>query len=487
MKKTIVLWLVSILCLGMMACGGKTEPASDKESESDIAPVNTFSVGYARTVINPNASVPIGGYGNTQNRMSTGNFDYLYATAVAISDKDNETVIFMTLDLGNFGNGYADTLRNSITTATGIPLDHIMVSCTHTHSSPDLWSTGDFQIQQFMTDTSIKCGIIAKKALEDRKPATMSINTAKTENMNYVRRYIMSDGSLAGDNYGTFSGLEIVSHETEADPNLRMIKFTREGGKDVLLTNFQAHATVGSAGHTSEDIFYELSPDFIGPFRRVIEQEKDCLVAYFLGGAGNINPRSEDPKEPVTRDQVEYGTLLAQFALEKYDSCTEVESGAVKVSSDVVSGKTNHEEDALLPFASKLAAVMSSDASQTEKTLALEEAKARGIWNQHHANQIVTKAGLPANLDVNLFAVSIGKVGFAFAPYEMFDTDATAIRDAAGYDMTFVMGYSNGYLGYMPDSKAYDNGGYEQFSCRFVKGESDRFKDSLIAMLKNMK
>lgn len=103
-------------------------------------------VGYSKVCINPNPEdgpVPLGGYGNTYNRVATLSEEEqqykqdLYATAVAVMDKESNIVIFVTCDLINLGTSLVKNIRNSVAEATNIPAERIMISCTHTHSAPD--------------------------------------------------------------------------------------------------------------------------------------------------------------------------------------------------------------------------------------------------------------------------------------------------------------------------------------------------------------
>ena len=55
--------------------------------------------GYAKVDITPKASLPLGGYGNSLSRISTGFFDYLYATALALQDEQGNTMLLMGIDM----------------------------------------------------------------------------------------------------------------------------------------------------------------------------------------------------------------------------------------------------------------------------------------------------------------------------------------------------------------------------------------------------
>lgn len=64
MRKLLSLLLISVMILGLCACGKtETSPAAEEK---------TFRVGYARVNITPSYDVPLAGYGNTSQRFSNG-------------------------------------------------------------------------------------------------------------------------------------------------------------------------------------------------------------------------------------------------------------------------------------------------------------------------------------------------------------------------------------------------------------------------------
>ena len=56
-------------------------------------------VGFGRTDITPDCSVPLAGFGNVSKRMSTGYLDRIYTTCIAISDPQGSTVLLFGSDL----------------------------------------------------------------------------------------------------------------------------------------------------------------------------------------------------------------------------------------------------------------------------------------------------------------------------------------------------------------------------------------------------
>src|SRR5262249_15066400 len=90
------------------------------------------------------APIPFRMHGYFYERLSTGVKDPLYARAIVLK-QGKEMAAFVFCDL--VGIPYAETApaRKKASEATGIPVDHIAVTATHTHTGPQFFmSLNDF-------------------------------------------------------------------------------------------------------------------------------------------------------------------------------------------------------------------------------------------------------------------------------------------------------------------------------------------------------
>jgi hypothetical protein len=63
------------------------------------------------------------------------------------------------------------------------------------------------------------------------------------------------------------------------------------------------------------------------------------------------------------------------------------------------------------------------------------------------------------------------------APVELFCEIAMAVRNESRFPHTFYFGYANGWLGYLPTAKAFQEGGYEPNTSPFTgQAEQDLFQ-----------
>lgn len=434
-------------------------------------------VGFSSVDISPQESVPLAGFGRSSSRMSQGVLDPLYARCMAFSDETGNTAITLALDAANVYSPMPD-IRKAVAEAVGLPLDRVMVSASHSHSAPHLSNQKEPSMVRYCE--SLRQWLIqaAQEALADRKEATVSIGEAMTEGLNFVRRYVRADGTYMGDNYGHTSKSPIVAHESEPDRMVQVVKFTRKDGDDIILANFQGHPHKGAKPN-----YYMCTSDLVYHFRKTVEEETGCRVAYYSGSSGNVNCHSRIEEENITEDYVAHGKALAKYALEALKNLRPVEAGPVKTAQRIYEGKCNHTEDHKVPQAQEVIARWEGGAKYAEAIAGYED-----MFNSpYHAISVTQKANRPETMDVELNCFRIGDFAMVFAPFELFSDLGVSIKEKSPYAKTFVCCYSNRIFSYLPTQAAFDIGGYGPNQCKFVPGTGEKVVEQFVEMLTEIK
>ncbi len=450
---------------------------------------NILRVGFADRIITPTESVPLAGYGagkgTTSHRMSQRILEDLHAIAVAISDQDGNTVLFMTMDTTRAYFEVTPEARERISRETGIPVERIILACTHTHAGPDLLNDEVPSIVRYRPVLQDHLSQAAQDALADRKPARISVGNIDVTGMSFVRhyKYTDTDGTekFFGANFGTATLNETTRHATEAYTPMHLIRFQREGGKDVVLANWRAHATMTGGGKK-----YDMSADYPAPFRSVLSAQMDCHVIYLQGAAGNISPTSRIESENYTKDHNVYGARLAYFAVKCLENnMRPVPAGRIQTRQSNFAGKINHLQDHLVPQAQKIAELFRT----TKDAAACREAgKPFGIASPYHATSIISKSAMGESLELELDAITIGdQIAFVTAPNELFDTNSRYTEENSPFPMTFTCGYANGHWFYIPSEGGYAYGCYESHVSRFGPGTAEEISEEFLAMLRQLR
>ena len=475
MKKFISIILAVLMTLSLCACTGSGETAKEPEA--------TFRVGYAREDITPSDGVPLGGYGDTLKRISTGYLDYLFATCIAVTDAQDNTVLLFSQDL--IASTYYKEVRSNVSQATGIAEDNIMLCATHTHSGPD-------QKQSHSGITSWKTTYLAavvkaaQAALEDRSAAEISIGRTQAEGLNFVRHYLQEGGTYVGDNFGSESAGKIIAHAEENDPEMQVIKFTRaaEDKKDIIIASFPAHATtVNSTNRTS------LSACYPGAFRAAVERDAGVHCAFFQGASGDQVPNSKiEEKNAINpKNHKNHGEKLAEYALSV--ELTPMEDSKLVFKSWEYTGPSMKEglDDAeLMAHASEIASLSNKLGSSHIDVQAL--VSKYGFLTVYEATGLVSRSKAPETRTMRLVAMQLGsEVSMAFAPYEMFGMHGKYIKDNSPFAMDFIVTCTEDYQGYFPHVEGCEEGFYEYDVTKYERGTGEKLAELFASTLTEMK
>lgn len=482
MKKWICLAFIAALLLSICGCTGSGDDTA-QSTELISPPDGTFRVGYARTDITPERSVPLAGFGNTSMRMSTDIQRRLYATSVAMQDPEGNTVVLIAWDIITLAGNFAKIV-SSVSEATGLPADHIVVSCSHTHAGPDP-SSSEPSLLEYVEQIAIPMACeAAKLSLQDLKTAELTAGSVETENLNFVKHYQNTDeeGNVYyfGDNFGTAVYDDTTQHTSEIDETMHVLKIAREGEKDIIMTNWRAHPLLDGSAST-----YSVSSDFIGSFRQAMELQMACEFVYFQGAAGNNNSTTRLDKERRTTDTAEYGALLAGYVMDCLENNMKpVQTGLIQTRQTMLESRINHTTDEIYHNAKAVQAVWTATNNYQEAVAAGGNS---GIRSPYQANAIVSRQAKPDVVPSELNAIVIGDLAFISAPNELFDVLSVMVEEGSPYEFTWCLGFANAYTGYIPSAYGWQYTSYESDVSWFEPGTGEIMVECFLSMLQDIK
>ena len=471
MKKHISILLALCLVVGLAACAGGE---GAKETTAEAGPA--FQAGYGEVDITPEGSVNMAGHGDHNTRFSSGYILPIKARAVALQDENGEKLLLIVAETSFAYPVVATEVLKDIEAKLGIPQDHIVISGVHTHDSVACFAATSPDTTKFNEKYIAGCLKAAEMALEDCKPVEAYVGGIETENMTFVRRYYTDLGEQAGDGIYNVKGT-IVGHETEADNDLQLLKFVREGGQDIVIAHFQGHPQL-------EGKISQLSPDIPGFFCAEIEQKLDVHCMYWNGAAGNLKHESRIKEENRASSCKDWAKIMGKYVEDAYNDLPKVETGDIKVASTTYVGASNKSENHLLSQAQEVMNKFNNGTSIDDcNKLAWE----LGLNSFYHARNIVSHAKLSDTYEMTITAFSFGDVAGIVVPYEMFDTNGMQIKEQSPFVKTFIAGYSYpSYEGYIPAIEVWENGGYEVESSKFAPGAAEELVTEYLGLLNGM-
>lgn len=463
MKRLIFLLLSICILLGLCACN---------TGENTQTKTSALQAGFGRENITPYSPVGMAGYQDDETRKSDGVLDYVYTTCVAFKEGD-ETILVYTVDACGLSDSAMEDIREQVTSQTQVPNENIFIGATHTHSAP-----GYGNDQNWDTSFLNACADAAKAAIADLAPVQMQTATATLENMNFVRHYLMNDGTYYGSNFGSkTSGFK--AHAIEyPDRQLILLKLDRETKKDILMVNWQAHPA--SAAH--QDGYNSVSADFVGHTRTQLENETDMMVAYYTGASGNTNAKSEIVSENIKNNSnyCEYGKRLAQEIMAVLPNLTTVEATGIQTSRVAFAAPIDHSWDHLLQQANEVYDLWQSAGKNEGDALGMTY----GFTSVYQARAIRTRAALPETEAREMRAFRVGPIGFTTGTYEMYSDHAVYVKENSPFDITFIITGCSGYIG---NKASFEYRSYETDTGMFACGTGESMAEEYVKLLNAVK
>ncbi|MBE6712157.1 MAG: hypothetical protein E7580_01410 [Ruminococcaceae bacterium] len=478
MKKLMAFLCLLAICLPLAACADPSpESTENKPAEKPTEVKKTqavesvkdfnietdlpegFAVGFGRVDIS--GPLPVDVWEGEATKVR----DPIYLTCTAVSDGQN-VALLMAADTRGIKLSAYESVAKAMNKKYGIPRENVLINVTHSHHAPTIGSNA-----RWLTNFHKLVPVAVEEALRDLTPAKAYAGKGYTESLTFVRRYLLEDGSYMTN---ANAADKPVAHETEADNELRTVRFEREGKKDVLMVNYQTHY-MGGINKA------ELSADIFGAFRKSVEKELGCLFVYYSGSSGNLNCNSPIEGERIYHTFEEAAVEFTRAVKTALENEAEVATGKVVAKTSVYKGTVLHDDPALVEKAKEIADA-GRDTAQGKALIAKY-----GFISKYAATAVVTRANMGETQDLNFFAVSFGDIAFATAPYEQFDTNGREVRDASPFPVTFTLSITNESNGYVPSAYAFGHYSYEVAISRFIPGSGEEFAREQVRLLDECK
>ena len=495
MKKILCLLLSILLVTGLLACSSSESSADSTDGTTaettgteptvtdDSAQLAGFQVGFSRKSIMPQQlGVQIAG-GDASARLSDGALDDVCTTCIAIS-MDGEIYLVFTMDFMVLNKSAVEAIKPSIAEATGIPEERILLNCTHTHSGVNILSTGWDGAEAYRTLVAKNSAKAAQSAIKDLSPAEISIGSAHTEGIAFVRHYLMNDGTTCGNGHGsTASGYK--DNMYPAANEVQAIKFTRaaDDKKDIILMSFPAHATTINGVDANK-----ISACYPGQTRLYIEEHADVHCAFFQGASGDQVPDSRiDGASAAKKDYKKYAQILGDYVLGlEYEP---VSNDKVVMQSWEYTGNSMKEgidDSERMKQAAEVKAASSQYGSSANETKAL--VSKYGFPSVYEATGLIDRQNAPETRTMTLNVMQLGdECSLVFAPYEMFGMHGEAIKEGSPFKMDMIITCSEVYMGYLPHIEGCEHSFYEYDVTKFERGTGEKLAEEYAQVLTELK
>ncbi|MBI1900069.1 MAG: neutral/alkaline non-lysosomal ceramidase N-terminal domain-containing protein [Planctomycetia bacterium] len=404
----------------------------DRSSAADQAP--TWKAGAAKTVVTPRELLWMSGYGG-RDHPAEGKLTDLWAKALAIEDSQGRRAVVITLDLVGIPRETSLAVREAIGKKHNLKLDQIAICTSHTHTGPVVRS--NLRSMYFLDDAmwnrietyeaQLRKDIVAvaDEAFSKLAPSRLAWGIGKADFAVNRRENPEADVPALR---------EQDKLKGPVDHDVPVLKVTGADGKlTAVLFGYACHATVLS--------FYQWSGDYPGFAQIALEEAHPGAVALFWAGCGA-------DQNPLPRRTVE---LAKQYGQRLAKAVDEV------LQSD------------MMPIRGKLATAYReidlafAEIPTREKLEA--DAKAADKYVARRATLLLAQLDKTGKIDPTYpYPVQAWRIGdellFVTLGGEVVVDFSLRLKRELGAK-TFVAGYSNDVMAYIPSLRVLREGRYE--------------------------
>jgi hypothetical protein len=361
----------------------------------------------------------------------------LRASAVVIKDPGGARVALVACDVLMVNRDVLDRAARRIERELKIPFDHILINATHTHSAPTTCKIHGYQREEeFTQQVGDKIFDATAAAVKRLGPAQMLFRLGEESSVGRNSRLLLADGTV----FWTGPYTDAVRPTGPFDPELPVWAFRRLDGRlEAVLFNHSTH-TIGTEKPNVR------SPSFYGLAAQRLEKERGGTFLFFEGASGSTHNLDLLAKEMTFRIATAVTTALASaqprpvthvrgireefaFKVRKFD-----EPADQKAVSAYCNARIKNAAGAKFTIETFRA---------MRQELAPLQGQERKTWLQ---------------------AITIGDTAIVGVPGEFFTVLGQEIKRQSPFRYTYVFELANDYIGYVPDRKAYDLGGYQTWT-----------------------
>ena len=418
----------------------------------------TLRVGSAAVEIPADDSMAIGG--SILPGFVKGQEGKLRAVAVVIEKPGSGKAALVACDVLFVTRDLIDPCVEEIVKECGIPAECILVNATHTHHAPSTGTVHGYKRNEvFCRDMQKAIVRAVKEANANRKDATFHFRLGEESSVGQNSRQLLKDGSI----YWIGPRDEFVRPTGPFDPELPVLAFKDDAKKlKAVIFNHSTHTIGARKGGVR-------SPSYYGLACQELEEELGGTFCFLEGASGSTHNLTLNCDEMTLRIKTAVKNALDKSEARPVDRIAGIRR---KFPFRIRKFDDEKEEAAVSAYCKKYAGTRADSFIDVfrdqRKTLAPQQGKERETWLQ---------------------AIVIGDVAIVGVPAEYFTVLGQEIKRRSPYRYTYVAELANDWIGYLPDRKGFDLGGYQTWTglhSYAEKGTGEAIADEAVKMLKEL-
>src|SRR5262245_28418762 len=385
----------------------------------------------------------------------------LRAVAVVLDVPGSKPVAVVACDVLMLNRDLLDPVAEAIEKACGIPAANVLINCTHTHHAPTTCTVHGYKRDEVFC-RNVQKGIIdaVTRAHANLAKVTLHFRLGEESSVGQNSRLLLKDNTI----YWIGPHDDAVRPTGPFDPELPVLSFVGEDKKRIAtIFNHSTH-TIGVRQPGKR------SPSFYGLASQELEDDLGGKVCFLEGASGSTHNLSLPASEMVVRIKA-----AVTDALEKAEERPVTRLAAVKrkFTYEVRRFDEAAEEAAVSAYCRKRAAQGADGIIKVfhdqRKALRPLQGQERTTWVQ---------------------VLLIGDVALVGVPAEFFTKLGQDIKRRSPFRYTYVAELANDWIGYLPDRKAFELGGYQTWTGLHsftAPGTGEAIVDEAVKILNELK
>ena len=358
----------------------------------------------------------------------------LRASALVLQDPRGTKAALIACDVLMINRDILDQAARRIEKELGIPFDHILINATHTHSAPTTVTVHGYTREEaFTRQVGEKIVAAAVAAAKRLGPVTMYFRLGEESSVGRNSRLLLADGSI----FWTGSRDDVVRPTGPFDPELPVWAFRRpDHSLEAAMFNHSTH-TIGTHKPGVR------SPSFYGLAAQGLEKQNGGTFLFFEGASGSTHNLDLLAPEMTLR--------VTQAVTDALAAAQPRPVTQIKAKRSEFTFKVRHfdevvEDKAVTAYCTKRikdergAQFVIDTFRGMRKKLSPQQGQSRKTWIQ---------------------AILIGDIAIVGIPGEFFTALGQEVKRRSPYRYTYVFELANDYIGYIPDRRAFELGGYQ--------------------------
>ncbi len=389
-------------------------------------------IGFAKRNITPKAET-FGSFRLSGVKRHSGVHDPLFVHALAV-EANRRRCLLVSVDGVAIPTQRAAALRKRLVAALGLEPASVLLAATHTHNGPETLNEED--------DSRIR-------VWQGLGQAILGAAEEAAGKMTETRlRYTYCDLPIAINRYQH----RLKIGENTVDPRLDVLAFEDAQGKHLgVLYHYAAHPTCAMRAES------RISGDYCGLADRTIEKELGGFAMFFNGACGNINLEvgersfasarrhaaqvAKAAMRAISRSPDPVDNVCLEFQVREVALDIKTDLPELDVSEDLAAWQRELERIRATEWRATIA-----DPVRQDEAFALYQKYRTALWRQ----LLHERATCHPVETVSLQCLHFGPLTLVAVPGELFVEHQLWLQKQFPERRVAVVGYANGYVGYIP-------------------------------------